>query len=156
MMRVMGLRIKLARQARPFLAQDEHVQAVFRAHSGSCICHLVVVTDRAIVVLDLSMWTYRPTRLRMRHPRNVYFGCLGSFTLGGRTYGVACRSRGEVAAADAALADMLTRHQFDDVTRVSHHGAKMKTLPPPGWYPDPVGAAGMRQWDGAQWGRRGP
>lgn len=27
------------------------------------------------------------------------------------------------------------------------------TLPPPGWYPDPSGAAGMqRYWDGARWG----
>jgi hypothetical protein len=102
------------------------------------------------------MWRYRPTRLRLRHPRNVYFGCLGSFTLDGRTYGVTCRFRQEVAAADAALADMLTRRQFDEVTLVSHHGQKMRILPPPGWYPDPVGAAGMRHWDGAQWGRRDP
>jgi hypothetical protein len=115
------------------------------------MCHLVVVTDRAVLVLDLSLWACRPVRLRVRHPRNLYFGCLGSFTLGDRTYGVASRFYPEVAAADAALAGMITWRSYGEVTLVSHHGATMRTLPPPGWYPDPTGAARMRRWDGRRW-----
>lgn len=39
--------------------------------------HHFVVTDRAITVLDASRWwaTF-PTRSRLRHPRNFYFGQL--------------------------------------------------------------------------------
>ena len=42
--------------------------------------HHIVVTDRAIVVIDASrvIPTF-PTRLRLRHPRNVYFGRLSGF-----------------------------------------------------------------------------
>jgi hypothetical protein len=69
--------------------------------------HEVVVTERAIVVLDISTWTHRPTRLRLRHPRDFRFGQLswrsGSFVLDNTKYGVGRRFHKDVASADAAL-----------------------------------------------------
>jgi hypothetical protein len=63
--------------------------------------HHVVVTDRAIVVLDVSKWTDRPTRLRLRHPRDFYFGQLsglrGSFVLDNAEYWVHRRFHKDVA-----------------------------------------------------------
>jgi hypothetical protein len=74
--------------------------------------HHVVVTDRAIVVLDVNRWTKRPTRLRLRHSRNFYFGQLsglwGKFVLDNTIYWVpkTKQFQKDVAAADAALTQM--------------------------------------------------
>ena len=73
--------------------------------------HDVVVTDRAIVVLDISKLKHRPTRLRLRHPRNFYFGQLSgltseSFVLDNMKYRVNRKFFKDVATADAALTQM--------------------------------------------------
>lgn len=80
----------------------------------------VVVTDRAIVVLDTSKSAgifpprmNRPTRLRLRRPRNFYFGqvsgSFGKFVLDNTEYWVHRRFHNDVAAADAALTAMTQR-----------------------------------------------
>ena len=137
----MDLRTKLARQASPYLEPGEHIQAVFRARSiddvraaraANCPrSHLVVVTDRAILVLDLSIWTYRPRRLRLRYPRNVYFGWSGSFTLDGKTYGVVGEFKRDMGEADSALVEMMEWREYPVVQLVSHGGAEMRTVPWP-------------------------
>lgn len=72
--------------------------------------HVVVVTDRAIVVLDNPKWPHRPLRLRLRHPRDFYFGQLsglsGSFVLDNTKYRVGRKFYKDVATADAALTQM--------------------------------------------------
>ena len=117
------------------------------------MCHLVVVTDRAILVVDLSIWTYRPKRVRLRYPRSVYFGGSGAFTLNGRTYGVARRFKPCLGHADAALAEMMARREYPVVQLVSHAGAEMRTLPFPGWYPGPHTDSELRYWNGRCWTR---
>lgn len=75
--------------------------------------HHVVVTDRAIVVLDVNRWTNQPTRLRLRHSRNFYFGQLsglwGKFVLDNTNYWVQRQFHSDVAAADATLTQMTQR-----------------------------------------------
>ena len=141
----MDLRAKLARQSSPFLEPGEDIQAVFRARSiddlRAANCprwHLVVVTDREILVLDLSIWTYRPRRLRLRYPRNVYFGWSGSFTLDGKTYGVVSEFKRDMGEADSALAEMMEWREYPVVQLVSHGGAEMRTVP----WPDIEGPRG--------------
>ncbi|WP_424384116.1 hypothetical protein [Mycobacterium sp.] len=78
--------------------------------------HDVVVTDRAIVVLDISKWPYRRTaRLRLRHSRDFYFGQLSwrkrSFVLDNTKYWVGRRFYKDVATADAALTQMTQYRQ---------------------------------------------
>jgi hypothetical protein len=69
--------------------------------------HHVVVTDRAIVVLDVNRVTNRPTRFRLRHSRDFHFGPMskawGKFVLDDTNYWVPRKFHSEVAAADAAL-----------------------------------------------------
>jgi hypothetical protein len=69
--------------------------------------HQVVVTDRAILVVDISKLTGKPKRLGGRHPRNVRLGTMsglfGSFELNGRKYWVHKRFHKDVASADAPL-----------------------------------------------------
>jgi hypothetical protein len=87
--------------------------ALFRVHH-------IVVTDRAIVVLDTSKWAgifpprmNRPTRLRLRRPRDFYFGQLsglfGKFVLDNTEYWVHRRFHNDVTAADVALTQMTQR-----------------------------------------------
>ena len=121
----MSVRSRLANRAGPYLEPSEQIQAVFPAVSGpspyswsrrgsftafSSISHEVVVTERAILVIDLSKWTGRPVRLRLRRPRDFYFGRLsglwGSFVLDNTKYWVQKRFHRDIAAADAALAEM--------------------------------------------------
>lgn len=118
--------------------------------------HHFVVTDRAITVLDASRWwaTF-PSRLRQRHPRNVYFGQLsglyGRFMLGNTEYWVRrWRFRKDVAAADAALTAMMQRGE-PGLTAAAPLGQQPRSLPPAGWYPDPTGGSDKRYWDGEQW-----
>ena len=78
--------------------------------------HDVLVTDRAIVVLDISRWPYRrTTRLRLRHPRDFDFGQLSwrkrSFVLGNTKYWVGRKFYKDVATADAALTQMTQYRQ---------------------------------------------
>jgi hypothetical protein len=72
--------------------------------------HYVVVTDRAIVVIDVNRFTNRPTPLRLRHSRNFYFGPMsrawGNFVLDNTKYWVPRQFHMDVAAADAALTQM--------------------------------------------------
>jgi hypothetical protein len=119
----MNLAARLEKQARPYLEPDERVDAAFRVQSGpspywvflsawillfAARNHLIVATDRAIVVLDSTMWM-QPKRLRERYPRNVQLGptsgLWGSVMLdNNKKYWVHRRFKKYVAAADAALA----------------------------------------------------
>ena len=77
--------------------------------------HDIVVTDRAIVVLDISKWTHRPTRLRVRHPRDFHFGQLSwrkqSFVLDNTKYWVGRKFYKDVATADAVLTQITQYRQ---------------------------------------------
>ncbi len=94
--------------------------------------HIIAVTDRAILVLDLSLLTCRPTRMRLRHDRNVYFGWSRLFVLGDQRYWVTNEFDAEVAAADAALAEMMRWSDIEEVTLAGHDGTTMRTVPQPG------------------------
>ena len=137
----MNLRAKLALQAASFLEPGEQLQAVFRARScfgireaiaARCpLWHLIIVTNRAILVLDLSLLTCRPTRVRSRHSRYVYFGCSRRFTFGNQNYWVSSDFDKEIAAADAALVDMMRWGDVvEEVRLAGHHQATMRTVPP--------------------------
>jgi hypothetical protein len=138
------LRAKLARQAVPFLEPGEQIHAVFRAQTCFCIreaiaarCplwHMIAVTDRAVLVLDLSLWTCRPTRVRLRHGRGVYFGWSRSFTLDNQKVWVVRGFDEDVAAADAALVEIMRRRNIGEIGLVSHDGATMRPVPPPSWH----------------------
>lgn len=142
----MSVHAKLARQAAPFLEPGERVQAVFRAQSCFGIrearvtrCpmwHLIAVTNRAILILDLSMLTFRPTRARLRHSRHVYFGCSRRFTFDNQNYWVKRYFDDQIAAADAALIEMMRRGDLvEEVRLAGHFQATMRTMPPmpPDW-----------------------
>lgn len=120
-----------------------------------CRGHLIVVTDRAIVVLDASRaWATFPTRLRLRHPRNVYFGRLsglyGKFVLGNTDYWAPRLSFKDAATADAALTAMMQGQQPGRAA-TAPAGQQPPSLPPAGWYPDPTGGSAIRYWDGEGW-----
>jgi hypothetical protein len=95
------------------VAVSAALYSVYLAYLVFGRARLVVVTDRAIVVLDVNKWTGRPTRLRLRHSRDFYFGQLsglwGKFVLDNAEYWVHRRFHGDVAAADAALTQMTQR-----------------------------------------------
>lgn len=135
-------RAKLANQAARFLEPGEQLQAVFRAqsHFGFWealrarwpLWHLVAITDRAVLVLDLSPWALRPTRLRLRDSRYVYFGCSRRFVLGDHFFWVTNDFDDEIAAADAALVGMLgSSSQFVEEVRLVGH-VQETTTPPSG------------------------
>lgn len=138
----MNLRAKLAGQAAPFLEHDEQLQAAFRAQSSFNIrearltrCpmwHLIAVTNRAILILDLSMLTCRPTRVRLRCDRNVYFGRSRRFFFGNQTYWVSRDFDDQIAAADAALVAILRwgDHLVEEVKLAGHDQSTMRTVPP--------------------------
>jgi Protein of unknown function (DUF2510) len=46
-----------------------------------------------------------------------------------------------LAAIAVCVGALVSRHEAD----------RPAGLPPAGWYPDPVGRAGMRFWDGSRW-----
>jgi uncharacterized protein DUF2510 len=133
------------------------VVALMIAFSVLFRVHHVVVTDRAIVVLDASMWTNRPTRLRLRHPRNFYFGRMsriwGKFVLDNTKYWVHRRFHKDVAAADAdaGLTLLMQRRQPGPAAAESVQ-QQPRSFPPAGWYPDPAGSSAKRYWDGDHWG----
>jgi Protein of unknown function (DUF2510) len=164
-----SLRSKLADRARRYLEPGEQLQAIFMAQSGPSPYwglltpimsffskfHQVVATDRAILVLDASMWTpARPRQLRMRRPRDFYFGRLsglwGSFVLDNRKYWVHRRFHKDVAAADAALTEM-TQGRHPGPAAAAPVEQQPRSLPPAGWYPDPSGGSAQRYWDGNGW-----
>lgn len=119
----MALRDKLRTRSQPFLDPGEQIQAVWLGQSGpspwfaalsfwiTLIAghyHVVVATDRAIVVLDSGKLTpAKPKGLRVRGPRNVHLGpchgLWGEINLDQRYY-VHKRFHKDVAVADAALA----------------------------------------------------
>jgi hypothetical protein len=86
----MAIRDKMAARARPFLEPDEQVRHVFIGQTGPspyfallsyliliffAKMRMVIVTDRAIVVLHASKWMpARPKRLVTRIPRNTALG----------------------------------------------------------------------------------
>jgi hypothetical protein len=121
--------------------------------------HHVVVTDRAIVVLDTLMpfllLANRPTRLRLRHPRNFYFGRMsglwGKFVLDNTKYRVHWWFHKDVAVADAALTEMMW-HRQPGPAAAAPVREQPGSLPAAGWYPDPAGGSAMRYWDGSRWG----
>ena len=110
----MSLRSKLAQQASPLLASGERIQAVFLGASqpgnpgeGTCYYYTIVVTDRAILVLNRVRFGKTP-RLLSRHHRNVHLGPVkgiiwGSFLIDNTKYWVNWRFFKDVKAADAAL-----------------------------------------------------
>jgi hypothetical protein len=124
-------------------------QLIFRIHH-------FVVTDRAIVVIDANRFILTfPSRLRQRHPRNVYFGnrksgFWGTFELGNTKYWTRRRFQKDLAAADAALTAM-TQRGTPGPAAAAPAGQQPGGLPPAGWYPDPTGGSDQRYWNGEQW-----
>jgi hypothetical protein len=121
----MALRDKLAERARPYLEPGEQIQSVFCAQSGpspywaflsAWIMILtngyvvVVATDRSIIVLKAGRFTpTKPKSLRLRGPRNVWFGAptglWGQIQLDQR-YWVHKRWHKDVVLADQILQSM--------------------------------------------------
>ena len=92
--------------------------------------HLIAVTNRAILILDLSMLTFRPTRVRRQHSRHVYFGRSRRLTFNDQTYWVTEGCDDQVAAADAALVEMMRSGDLvDEIGLVGHGQATMRTVP---------------------------
>jgi Protein of unknown function (DUF2510) len=155
-------RNKLAVRASLFLAPGERIQSLVlgnvRRPSGRSDWHVVVVTDREIVVLKrFGYWTLRPpTRVPMRHSRNFHFGPMsgivyGSFVLDGTKYLVPRGCFKDVASADAALVAEAAPSHVGDATLASKGGESPVRSSPAGWYPDPAGRLERRYWDGNQW-----
>lgn len=125
-----ALRDKLVERAQPYLEPGEQVQAVFTAQTGpspywvllsswivifSAGYSVVVVTDRAIVVLRASRWApSKPKALRMRGPRAVWLGPVSGLwdhIMLDRRYWVHKRFHKDVMAADQALYAMQSQGQ---------------------------------------------
>jgi hypothetical protein len=119
----MALRDKMRANAQPFLEPGETVQAVFGAQTGPnpylsiltylvlfwVRLHLVVVTDRRILVIMSSYW--KPSAARSVEavlPRGTQLGPLSGLwakrELNGTTYWIHKRFHKDAAAADALLA----------------------------------------------------
>ena len=106
-----------------YLAPGEEIQAIFTAvfyrtndYRSAKTC-VFVVTNRSIMVQDLQLGRWQTRELPDRHPRNFHFGNLTAknpfnfrsrlaFTLGNTKYYVDPKFVEDVAAADAALAEM--------------------------------------------------
>lgn len=118
----MALRDKLAQRATPFLEPGEQIQAVIYCQSGaspywSVIStwivlltagyHVLVVTDRAIVVLRSGRFRSTfPKTLTARLPRQPLdepSGLWGQVHAGGTRYWVHKRFHKDVRAANAAI-----------------------------------------------------
>ena len=120
----MALREKLASRTQPFLEPGEQVQQIFAAQVGPnpwmipaigpiivmflSKMRVIAVTDRAVLVLNSSKMTPKPTALLQRLPRQTRLGPIegklwGKITVGGERTWVHKRFRKDVQAADAAL-----------------------------------------------------
>jgi hypothetical protein len=117
----MAIRDKMAERAQPFLEAGEQIRQVMMAQTGPspyfaflsylilllmAQMRMIVVTDRAIVVLKASkMLSGRPKSLIARYPRNMPLGPVtGSLwtpvTLGGDRMWVHRRFHKDIRAAD--------------------------------------------------------
>lgn len=122
----MALRDKLAARAVPYLEPGEQIQSVFLAQTGaspywllvsiwivffSAGYRIVVVTDRAVIVLRAGRWAPgKPKGLLGRWSRSIWLGRptgLWGHVHIDRNYWVHKRFHRDVEAADAALHAML-------------------------------------------------
>jgi hypothetical protein len=120
----MALRDKLIERSRPYLEDGEDVEQVLLAQTGptpwltavigglamllTVKRRIIVVTDRAVVVLAASPWTgTKPTSVVERLPRQTRLGPLSGvwarLQLGGQKMWVNKRFHKDAAAADAKL-----------------------------------------------------
>ncbi|MDQ1375822.1 MAG: hypothetical protein QOJ09_3160 [Actinomycetota bacterium] len=120
----MALRDKLAERSRPYLEDGEQIEQAFLAQTGptpwlmaligalammlAVKRRIIVVTDRAIVVLAAGAWTgTNPKSLVTRLPRQTRLGPLsglwGRIELGGQKMWVHKRFHKDVEAADAKV-----------------------------------------------------
>jgi hypothetical protein len=121
----MALRDKLIERSRPYLEDGEQPEQAFLAQTGptpwlmaflgalamllAVKRRIVVVTDRAIVVLHASAWTgTTPKNLVARLPRQQRIGPLsgvwGKTEIGGERMWIHKRFQKDVEEADAKLA----------------------------------------------------
>lgn len=122
----MALREKLRERAQPHLEPGEEIQSVFLAQTGPtpwlagaigaliyffvAKYRVVVVTDRSIVLLNAGAFVpTKPKGVFARLPRNTQLGpyeakVWGKVVLGDTRHWVHRRFKGDVEAADAALA----------------------------------------------------
>jgi hypothetical protein len=122
----MSIRDKLPQRAAPFLEPDERIQAIFLGQSGASPYFIflsawivfltaayvsVVVTDRSIVVLRNGRWTGTKAKSLIARlplqPIEAPSGLWGKVRLGGTRYWVHKRFHKDVAAANAAIADII-------------------------------------------------
>jgi hypothetical protein len=120
----MALREKLASRTQPFLEPGEQVMQIFSAQTGPnpwlipaigpiivlffSKMRVIAVTDRAVLLLNSSKLSAKPTALVQRLPRQTRLGPIegkiwGKITVGGERIWVHKRFHKDVQAADAAL-----------------------------------------------------
>ena len=120
----MALRDKLASRTQPFLEPGEQVQQIFPAQVGPnpwmipaigpiivmliSKMRVIAVTDRAVLVLNSSKLTPKPTGLLHRLPRQTRLGPIegkvfAKITVAGERTWVHRRFHKDAQAADAAL-----------------------------------------------------
>jgi hypothetical protein len=184
----MALRDKMRANSQPFLEPGETVQAVFGAQTGPnpylsiltylvlfwVRLHLVVVTDRRILVIMSSYW--KPSAARSVEavlPRDTRLGPLSGLwakrELNGTTFWIHKRFHKDAAAADALLVGggqlpapiAAAPPQPPPVAAppvpqpAAQPAAPQPAAPqasfPADWYPDPHGQARLRYWDGTAW-----
>ena len=120
----MALRDKLASRTQPFLEPGEQVQQIFPAQVGPnpwmipaigpvivmliSKIRVIAVTDRAVLVLNSSKLTPKPTGLIHRLPRQTRLGPIegkiwGKTTIAGERTWVHKRFHKDLQAADTAI-----------------------------------------------------
>ena len=120
----MALREKLASRAQPFLEPGEQITQIFPTQVGPnpwmipaigpiivmflSKMRVIAVTDRAVLVLNSSKMSPKPTGLLQRLPRQTRLGPIdgkiwGKATIGGERNWVHKRFHKDLQAADAAL-----------------------------------------------------
>lgn len=120
----MALRDKLSSRAQPFLEPGEQITQIFPTQVGPnpwmvpaigpiivmfmSKMRVIAVTDRAVLVLNSSKLSPKPTGLLQRLPRQTRLGPIegkiwGKATIGGERNWVHKRFHKDLQAADAAL-----------------------------------------------------
>jgi hypothetical protein len=191
----MGIREKMVERSQPFLEPGERVhQAIWCQTGGSPWLlflttlatlffkyRIVLVTDRAIVVLQSSRWMAKPKAPLARLPRHLYFGPMsgvwGHTEVTGEKLYIHRRFHKDVQAADAELQAMsgggMPQAGYGQPAPAQVPAQAPAAMPamgaqagamgaqaapaaaaggtPPGWYPDPQAPGQIRWFDGNRW-----
>jgi hypothetical protein len=169
-----ALRDKIRTNATPFLEPGETVQAVFNTQTGPSPywsvltylvlfwvrVHVVVVTDRRILLLRGSYWKPSASRsVEAVLPRATQLGpqsgLWGTLELNGQKHWIHKRWHKDIATADSLLGGGAPPALQPAAQAPAAPSPPQQAAPPgsfpAGWYADPHGQARMRWWDGSTW-----